>query len=175
MYNLILLDVDLLQNKNKNLTAVLEEIDPSCMYSECQLKYLDAFERQLYRYNLTATEPINKFFQSTETLVLFTEFIRCTLKQVTGQEIDFHKINIAQLKDIIKENKKVMETISTKEKIERLEKELAGLREQERLEKKVAEERSKDLSDISNSIAKFNRKYSDNYFLARTLQIKERQ
>ena len=106
MYNYIPLTTDLLQNENKNLTTILEELDPSCRWDESLLKYLDAFERQLYRYNIKPTDNISSFFKSPETLVLFPEFIRRTLQNATGQEIDFSKINIRKLKDIIKENQK---------------------------------------------------------------------
>lgn len=59
-----------------------------------------------------------------------------------------------------------METMSTTQKIEMLEKELAELRKQAQIEKeeaakKVAEERDKDLLDILNSIKAFNEKYNE--------------
>ena len=59
-----------------------------------------------------------------------------------------------------------MDTISTTEKIARLEKELAQLREQERAEKeeakaKARQEREADLNTIKNLLDEFNKKYND--------------
>ena len=59
-----------------------------------------------------------------------------------------------------------MDTISTTEKIARLEKELAQLREQERAEKeeakaKARQEREADLNTIKALLDEFNKKYND--------------
>ena len=59
-----------------------------------------------------------------------------------------------------------METLTRAQKIERLEKELADLREQERTEqeelrRKAKEERQNDLQNIQNAITEYNKKYND--------------
>lgn len=63
-----------------------------------------------------------------------------------------------------------METISTSEKIKRLEQELSQLREQERVEKEEAQkkadaERDADLLAIMNSIKAFNEKHNEDIAL----------
>lgn len=59
-----------------------------------------------------------------------------------------------------------METITTAQKIERLEKEIAELRKQERLEKeterkKARAEREAELQKIKDALNEFNKKYND--------------
>lgn len=59
-----------------------------------------------------------------------------------------------------------METITTAQKIERLEKEIAELRKQERLEKeterkKAKAEREAELQKIKDALNEFNKKYND--------------
>ena len=59
-----------------------------------------------------------------------------------------------------------MDNLTTEQKIERLEKELAQLREQERAEKeeakaKAKQEREADLNKIKALLDEFNKKYND--------------
>lgn len=63
-----------------------------------------------------------------------------------------------------------MDTISTAEKIARLEKELAQLREKERAEKeeeraKAKAERKADLNKIKDAVKDFNKKHDENFKL----------
>ena len=85
MYNEIKLEKGLYNLSGKSFTAALEELDPSANYAGTELASLDAFERQLKRFNIRIKgadcDRVDKFFTSTETAVLFPEFVtRCIKK-----------------------------------------------------------------------------------------------
>lgn len=85
MYNDIKLEKGLYNLSGKSFTAALEELDPSSAYLGTPLENLDAFERQLKRFNIRVNgqecDKVEKFFSSTETAVLFPEFVtRCIRK-----------------------------------------------------------------------------------------------
>lgn len=85
MYNDIKLEKGLYNLSGKSFTSVLEELDPSAAYAGTELAALDAYERQLKRYNIRVSgaecDMVEKFFASTETAVLFPEFVaRCIKK-----------------------------------------------------------------------------------------------
>lgn len=82
MYNDIRLEKGLYNLSGKSFTAALEELDPSSAYAGTQLEKLDAFERQLKRFNIKVSgadcDCVEKFFTTTESAVLFPEFVtRC--------------------------------------------------------------------------------------------------
>ena len=82
MYNDIRLEKNLYNLSGKSFTAALEELDPSSAYAGTPLEKLDAFERQLKRFNIRISgqdcDCVEKFFSTTETAVLFPEFVtRC--------------------------------------------------------------------------------------------------
>ena len=85
MYNDIKLEKALYNLSGKSFTAALEELDPSSAYAGTPLEKLDAFERQLKRFNIRINgqdcDCVEKFFSTTETAVLFPEFVtRCIRK-----------------------------------------------------------------------------------------------
>lgn len=69
----------------KSLSDVLEYLDPSLNYVGTSLEGLDAFSRQLKRFDIKVSGPnsdtIDKFFQSQESAVLFPEYVRLAVKQ----------------------------------------------------------------------------------------------
>ena len=82
MYNDIKLEKALYNLSGKSFTAALEELDPSSAYAGTELAGLDAFERQLRRFDIKVSgqgcDRVEKFFSSTESAVLFPEFVtRC--------------------------------------------------------------------------------------------------
>ena len=85
MYNDIKLEKGLYNLSGKSFTAALEELDPSSAYTGTALESLDAFERQLKRFNIRVSgqdcDRVEKFFSSTASAVLFPEFVtRCIRK-----------------------------------------------------------------------------------------------
>ncbi len=80
MYNDIKLEKGMYNLSGKSFTLALEELDPSSAYIGTELESLDAFERQLKRYNIKISgkecDRVEKFFNSTETAVLFPEYVK---------------------------------------------------------------------------------------------------
>ena len=70
---------------NVNFTKALEELDPSENYEGTSLAGLDAFQRQLKRFDIKVngknSDVIEKFFRTSESSVLFPEYIRRSVEQ----------------------------------------------------------------------------------------------
>lgn len=70
---------------NKSFLQALEEADPSAQYMNSPLAGLDAYERQLKRFDIHVSgencDNVEKFFITTESAVLFPEFIRRAILQ----------------------------------------------------------------------------------------------
>ncbi len=69
----------------KDFTRVLEELDPSENYKGTDLENLDAYQRQLKRFDIKVSGPecdkVEKFFSTTDSAVLFPEFLSRAIKQ----------------------------------------------------------------------------------------------
>lgn len=80
MYNEIRLEKGLYNLAGKSFLQALEEIDPTDNYEGTPLGGLDAFERQLKRFDIKISgencDRVEKFFVTTESAVLFPEFVR---------------------------------------------------------------------------------------------------
>lgn len=65
---------------NLGFTKTLESIDPSEAYEGTDLAGLDAYERQLKRFNIKVkgqnSDIVDSFFQTTDSAVLFPEFVK---------------------------------------------------------------------------------------------------
>lgn len=74
----------------KSFTQVLEALDPSENYKGTSLEGTDAFQRQLKRFDIHVkgaySDPVEKFFHTMESSVLFPEYISRAVK--TGMEED---------------------------------------------------------------------------------------
>lgn len=85
MYNEIKLEKGLYNLSGKSFTSALEELDPSSSYVGTPLESLDAYERQLKRFNIRISgaecDRVEKFFTSTETAVLFPEFVSRNIRK----------------------------------------------------------------------------------------------
>ena len=85
MYNTIKLEKGLYNIASKSFTEVLSELDPDENYKGSDLENLDAFERQLKRFDIKLcgekSDKVEKFFNTTESAVLFPEFVRRAIKQ----------------------------------------------------------------------------------------------
>ena len=68
-----------LYTTSKGFTAELESVDPSENYKGTSLEGLDAFERQLKRFNIRlggpASDTIEKFFKTSDSAALFPEYV----------------------------------------------------------------------------------------------------
>ena len=70
---------------NVNFTRALEALDPSENYEGTELAGLDAYERQLKRFDIKVkgqnSDIIEKFFQTSDSAVLFPEYIKRAVEQ----------------------------------------------------------------------------------------------
>lgn len=84
MYNDIKLEKGLYSITGKSFTEALEQLDPSKEYRGTELEGLDAYERQLKRFDIKVSgagcDRVEKFFLSTESAVLFPEYVRRQVK-----------------------------------------------------------------------------------------------
>lgn len=68
-----------LYTTGKSFTQALEAIDPSENYKGTSLEGLDAYERQLKRFDIKVSGPnsdsISKFYKTSDSAVLFPEYI----------------------------------------------------------------------------------------------------
>lgn len=69
----------------KSFTSVLEDLDPSENYKGTSLEGLDAYQRQLKRFNIKVSgrgcDKVEKFFSTPDSAILFPEFLSRAIKQ----------------------------------------------------------------------------------------------
>ena len=72
-------------NSAKPFSEVLEALDPSEQYAGTELEGSDAFQRQLKRFDIKVSgensDRVEKFFRTSESAVLFPEYISRAVKQ----------------------------------------------------------------------------------------------
>ncbi len=89
MYNDIKLEKGLYNITGKSFTMALTDLDPDENYKNTDLEGLDAYERQLKRFDIKVQgehcDRVEKFFLSTESAVLFPEFVRRSIKEGMDQ------------------------------------------------------------------------------------------
>ncbi|MBR5405535.1 MAG: hypothetical protein IK107_04500 [Oscillospiraceae bacterium] len=85
MYDTLKLEKGMYHLANQSFSQALESMDPSAQYAGTELAGLDAYERQLKRFGIRVSGPdcdrIEKFFTTTESAVLFPEFVRRAVKR----------------------------------------------------------------------------------------------
>ncbi len=73
-----------LYTTGKSFTQALEELDPSDNYKGTTLEGLDAYERQLKRFDIKVSgsnsDPVSKFFATTDSAALFPEYVSRAVK-----------------------------------------------------------------------------------------------
>ena len=96
MYQNLKLEKGLYHLTNKSFVQALEALDPSAQYADTPLAGLDAYERQLKRFDIRISgaqcDRVEKFFTSTESAVLFPEFVRRAVQQ-GGVAVDGEKVS----------------------------------------------------------------------------------
>ena len=79
------LEKGMYRQTGKSFTQVLESLDPSENYRGTSLEGTDAFQRQLKRFGIRAkgagSSPVEKFFATSDSAVLFPEYIARTVRQ----------------------------------------------------------------------------------------------
>ena len=84
-YENLKLEKGMYRQSGMNFTQVLESLDPSENYRGTALEGTDAFQRQLKRFGIRAkgagSSPVEKFFSTMDSAVLFPEYIARTVRQ----------------------------------------------------------------------------------------------
>ena len=84
-YENVKLDKSMYRRAGATFAQVLEEQDPSQQYKGTELEGLDAFQRQLKRFDIKVKGPdsdcVEKFFAASDSAVLFPEYISRCVRQ----------------------------------------------------------------------------------------------
>ncbi len=84
-YDNLRLEKGMYRQAGMNFTQVLESLDPSDNYRGTALEGTDAFQRQLKRFGIRVkglgSSPVEKFFATMDSAVLFPEYIARTVRQ----------------------------------------------------------------------------------------------
>lgn len=81
----IVLEKGMYTSTDKSFSEILEELDPSANYIGTEYEGLDAFGRQLKRFDIkvsgAGSDTIRKFFATTQSSALFPEYVSRVVKQ----------------------------------------------------------------------------------------------
>ena len=84
-FDSIVLEKGMYSHPTKSFSEVLEELDPSANYTGTEYEGLDAFGRQLKRFDIkvsgAGSDQISKFFATTQSSALFPEYVSRAVKQ----------------------------------------------------------------------------------------------
>ena len=84
LYKTLNIDKSMYNRNGKSFSQVLEELDPTENYKNTPLARLDAFSRQLKRFDIKVSginsDTVDKFFQTASSAVLFPEYVSRAIK-----------------------------------------------------------------------------------------------
>ena len=107
-----------LYTTSKGFTGALEELDPSENYIGTELEGLDAYQRQLKRFDIKVSgkesDTVSKFFQTSDSAALFPEYVSRAVRQGIEQNDVLDKI-IATTTNIDSLDYRAIETVSKEE------------------------------------------------------------
>lgn len=79
------LDKGMYHENSRSFSEILERYDPSEQYAGTSLEKLDAFQRQLKRFDIkvkgAGSDVVSKFFSTWESAVLFPEYVARAVRQ----------------------------------------------------------------------------------------------
>lgn len=109
-----------LYTTGKSFTQALEALDPSENYKGTSLEGLDAYERQLKRFDIKVSgencDTVSKFFQTSDSAALFPEFVSrsiklgmreaCTVDKIIAttsyiDSLDYRSISLEDTTDLV--------------------------------------------------------------------------
>lgn len=89
-YESVKLEKGMYGRSGRSFAQTLEELDPSEHYRGTPLEGMDAFQRQLKRFDIrvkgVGSDMVEKFFHTTESAVLFPEFVSRVVRQGLEEE-----------------------------------------------------------------------------------------
>lgn len=95
-YENINLSKSMYTNSAKTFSQVLEELDPSAAYAGTELEGMDAYQRQLKRFDIKVSgrdsDTVQKFFASADSGILFPEYVRRAVKQGMSEIVNIEDI-----------------------------------------------------------------------------------
>ena len=84
-YDSIRLEKGMYASPGRSFSQLLEEMDPSAEYAGTDLGGLDAFQRQLKRFDIKVagadSDAVQKFFSTTQSAALFPEYVARAVRQ----------------------------------------------------------------------------------------------
>ncbi len=89
-FNEIKLDKGMYGECGKSFAQVLEKLDPSEDYKGTAFEGLDAYQRQLKRFDIkvrgAGSDAVEKFFHTSDSAVLFPEYVARSVRQGMEEE-----------------------------------------------------------------------------------------
>ena len=89
-YENVRLEKGMYGRSGRTFSQTLEELDPSEHYRGTPLEGMDAFQRQLKRFDIkvkgAGSDMVEKFFHTTDSAVLFPEFVSRVVRQGLEEE-----------------------------------------------------------------------------------------
>ena len=84
-YDNLKLEKGMYHEAGRSFTQVLESMDPDAQYKGTALEGMDAFQRQLKRFDIkvkgAGSDTVEKFFRTSDSAVLFPEYIARSVRQ----------------------------------------------------------------------------------------------
>lgn len=78
-FNEVKLEKSMHNLAGQSFTQALDAADPDTNYVNTDMEGTDAFQRQLLRFNINEQSPVESFFATGESAVLFPEYVRRAL------------------------------------------------------------------------------------------------
>lgn len=123
-YEGIRLEKDMYGRSGRSFGEVLEQLDPSEQYKGTALEGLDAFQRQLKRFDIhvkgAGSDMVEKFFHTAESSVLFPEFVSRVVRQgmeedilpeITATVTRFHGMDYRSIASVPTENDRMLQRV----------------------------------------------------------------
>ena len=125
-YETVKLEKGMYAEAGKRFTQVLEENDPSEQYRGTALEGLDAYQRQLKRFDIKVkgafSDTVEKFFHTTDSAVLFPEFVARAVRQgmeeenilpnITATVTDFEGLDYRSIASVPTEDDKSLRVVA---------------------------------------------------------------
>lgn len=84
-FDTLVIEKGMYAHPNKTFSQILEEQDPSASYIGTELEGMDAFSRQLKRFDIkvggAGSDTVSKFFSTSSSSALFPEYVARAVKQ----------------------------------------------------------------------------------------------
>ena len=124
-YENIKLEKGMYRESGRTFTQVLEKLDPDQQYKGTALEGLDAFQRQLKRFDIkvkgAGSDLVDKFFSTSQSAVLFPEYIARAVKagmeeanilpQITATETMIDGMDYRSIVSVPEDEKKLKQVV----------------------------------------------------------------